>query len=84
METLAENLPQTAPWLAEGPNEPVTPEELVQAMGEVELAGLADTLAQDKDNFVAELSQSLPSFIDSNSTDGQVDENLAAALAEEA
>ncbi|WP_281258548.1 hypothetical protein [Streptomyces phaeoluteigriseus] len=33
--------------------------------------GLADTLGQAKDTFVAELSQSLPSFIDLISTDGQ-------------
>ncbi|MEV5942187.1 YidB family protein [Streptomyces sp. NPDC051994] len=83
VETLAENLPQTASWPAEGPNEPVTPEELVQAMGEAELAGLADSLGQDQATFVAELSQTLPGFIDSISTDGRVDENLAAALAEE-
>ena len=82
---LAENLPQAASWLAEGPNEPVTPEELAQAMGEEGSAGLAETIGQDRETFVAELSQSLPGFIDSISPDGQVDENLAAAaLGEEA
>ncbi|MEV5283047.1 YidB family protein [Streptomyces sp. NPDC052811] len=83
VETLAENPPQTVSWPAEGPNEPVIPEELVQAMGEAELAGLADSLGQDQATFVAELSQTLPGFIDSISTDSRVDENLAAALAEE-
>ncbi|MFE4873893.1 YidB family protein [Streptomyces sp. NPDC056682] len=84
VETLAENLPQAESWLAQGPNEPVSPEELSQAMGEAELADLANTLGQDKDTFVAELSQTLPAFVDSISIDGQVDETLAAALADQA
>ncbi|GHD80136.1 YidB family protein [Streptomyces goshikiensis] len=83
VERLAESLPQVSSWLAEGPNEPVSPDELTNAIGEEALAEFAEAQGRDKQDVARELSETLPGLIDSISSDGRVDEQLVTAVLED-
>ncbi|GAA2145999.1 hypothetical protein GCM10009760_35310 [Kitasatospora kazusensis] len=73
---LAAALPQTSSWLGAGPNEPLTEEQVTQALGDETLAALAEMRGWDKAEVVAELTRVLPGFIDAISPNGWVDPDL--------
>ncbi|MFE2151478.1 YidB family protein [Streptomyces lavendulae] len=71
--TLAAALPQSSSWLGSGPNEPLTEEQVVQALGEEKIAEAAAARGLGKAEVVAELTRTLPAFIDAISPYGWVD-----------
>ncbi|MFD7027288.1 YidB family protein [Streptomyces sp. NPDC059917] len=71
--TLAAALPQSSSWLGSGPNEPLTEEQVVQALGEDRIAEAAAARGQDRAEVLAELTRTLPVFIDAISPYGWVD-----------
>ncbi|MFE5772681.1 YidB family protein [Streptomyces sp. NPDC056485] len=70
--TLAAALPQSSSWVGYGPNEPLTEEQLVQALGEDKIAEAAAARGQTRAEVVAELTRTLPAFIDAVSPYGWV------------
>ncbi|MFI5980102.1 YidB family protein [Streptomyces sp. NPDC051555] len=70
---LAAALPQSRSWLGSGPNEPLTEEQVVAALGEEKLAEAAAARGQDRAEVIAELTRTLPAFIDAVSPLGWVD-----------
>ncbi|MFF3018255.1 YidB family protein [Streptomyces sp. NPDC057939] len=70
---LAAALPQSGSWLGSGPNEPLTEEQVVQALGEEKIAEAAAARGQDRAEVIAELTRTLPVFIDAISPYGWVD-----------
>lgn len=73
---LAAALPQSRSWLGSGPNEPLTAEQVVQALGDDKLAEAAAARGQDQAEVIAELTRTLPAFIDAISPYGWVDVDL--------
>lgn len=71
--TLAAALPQSHSWLGSGPNEALTEEQVVQALGDDKLAEAAEARGLDKAELIAELTRTLPAFIDAISPYGWVD-----------
>ncbi|MFD3330340.1 YidB family protein [Streptomyces sp. NPDC058701] len=71
--TLAAALPQSSSWLGSGPNESLTEEQVVQALGEDRIAEAAAARGQDRAQVLAELTRTLPVFIDAISPYGWVD-----------
>ncbi|MFJ7207022.1 YidB family protein [Streptomyces sp. NPDC098789] len=70
---LAAALPQSRSWLGSGPNEPLTEEQVVAALGEEKLAEAAAARGQGRAEVIAELTRTLPAFIDAVSPLGWVD-----------
>ncbi len=77
---LAAALPQTSSWLGAGPNEPLTEEQVVEALGHDTLAVLAEMRGWARAEVVTELTRILPAFIDAISPNGWVDPNLLRLL----
>ncbi|WP_330334377.1 YidB family protein [Streptomyces sp. NBC_00536] len=77
---LATALPQTSSWLGAGPNEPLTEEQVTQALGDDTLAALAEMRGWEKAEVVTELTRVLPGFIDAISPNGWVDPDLLRLL----
>ncbi|MFD8145343.1 YidB family protein [Streptomyces sp. NPDC059708] len=73
VRTLAAALPQSGSWLGSGANEPLTEEQVVQALGEERIAEAAAARGQDRAEVLAELTRTLPVFIDAVSPYGWVD-----------
>ncbi|QEU76938.1 hypothetical protein CP968_00115 [Streptomyces subrutilus] len=71
--TLAAALPQSGSWLGSGPNESLTEEQVVQALGEDKIAEAAAARGQDRAEVIAELTRTLPAFIDAISPYAWVD-----------
>ena len=59
-------------WVSTGPNQPVSPDQLGQALGNDTLAGLAQQLGMGQDELGTQLSQLLPEVVDRITPDGQV------------
>ncbi|MFD7835244.1 YidB family protein [Streptomyces sp. NPDC059761] len=70
---LAVALPQSSSWLGSGPNQPLTEAQVIQALGEDKIAEAAAARGQDEAEVVAELTRTLPAFIDAISPYGWVD-----------
>ncbi|MFE2936770.1 YidB family protein [Streptomyces sp. NPDC059278] len=71
-----EVLPQFSSWLGDGPNEPVTPGQVTAALGDEHLAGLAQASGLDQSAVAEALAKKLPSFVDSVSPEGRIDQGL--------
>ncbi|MFE9478889.1 YidB family protein [Streptomyces spororaveus] len=62
--------PQLRSWVDSGPNEPVTAEQITQAVGKDELARTAESLGRDPGDLAADIVLALPQLIDMASPDG--------------
>ncbi|MFF3958508.1 YidB family protein [Streptomyces sp. NPDC001890] len=71
-----EVLPQFSSWLGDGPNEPVTPGQVTAALGDERLAGLAQASELDRSTVAETLAKKFPTFVDSASPDGRIDQGL--------
>ncbi|GGY14371.1 MULTISPECIES: YidB family protein [Streptomyces] len=76
VRALAEALPQSGSWLGSGPNEPLTEEQVVAALGEEKIAEAAAARGLERAGVVAELARTLPVFMDVLSPLGWVDVDL--------
>ncbi|MGV9270054.1 flagellin N-terminal helical domain-containing protein [Kitasatospora sp. NPDC003701] len=81
---IAAVLPQTSSWLGSGANEAVNADEITETLGADYLANLAQFLGLDIDTLAQDLSNALPSYINSISPSGEVVETLAEAPLDEA
>ncbi len=59
-------------WVSHGPNEPVAPHELEQALGEERIQWLMHQTGLPRDQLLAGLSQQLPAVVDKLTPDGRV------------
>ncbi|MFD4912629.1 YidB family protein [Streptomyces virginiae] len=62
--------PQLRSWVDSGPNEPVTAEQITQAVGKDELARTAESLGRAPGDLAADIALALPQLIDMASPDG--------------
>ncbi|WP_214350458.1 YidB family protein [Streptomyces sp. CJ_13] len=65
--------PQLRSWISSGPNEPVTAEQLTQAIGEDRLTQAAESLGREPGDLAADLAADLPGLIDTASPDGRIE-----------
>jgi uncharacterized protein YidB (DUF937 family) len=59
-------------WIAAGPNRPIAPHELAQALGEERVSWLIQETAIPKDELMAGLGRALPELVDKLTPDGCV------------
>ncbi len=59
-------------WVARGPNQPVAPHQLEQAIGQDTLATLAQQTGLSRDELLARLSRELPTAVDHYTPDGRL------------
>ncbi|MFD9427493.1 YidB family protein [Streptomyces sp. NPDC060054] len=60
---------QIQSWISEGPNEPVTADQIAAAVGGDQLAQAAETLGKTPDDLAADLAAELPGLVDAAATD---------------
>ncbi|MFD4530622.1 YidB family protein [Kitasatospora sp. NPDC058397] len=70
---LTARLPQAASWLGDGPNEPVTGEDLDRALGHDTVIRIARATGQGESEAAKGLAAFLPEFVDAISPGGEVD-----------
>lgn len=61
-----------ASWVSTGQNLPISPDQLGQALGGDQVAGMASKLGMDSGDLLGQLSQMLPQVVDRLTPDGQV------------
>ncbi len=68
-------------WVSTGPNQPIAPHELEQALGEERLKWLGDQTGMPRDQLLSGLSGALPEAINKLTPNGRIptDEELAKA-----
>jgi uncharacterized protein YidB (DUF937 family) len=59
-------------WVAQGPNQPIAPDELESALGEERIQWLMEQTGMPKDQLLAGLSNELPGAIDELTPDGRL------------
>jgi uncharacterized protein YidB (DUF937 family) len=59
-------------WVAKGPNQPIAPDELENALGEERIQWLMEQTGMQKDKLLAGLSNELPNAIDELTPDGRL------------
>jgi uncharacterized protein YidB (DUF937 family) len=59
-------------WIAKGPNKPVSPSELEQALGPDKISWLMDQTGLSREELLAGLSRELPKAIDQLTPDGRL------------
>ncbi|GCE01830.1 YidB family protein [Embleya hyalina] len=67
---------QVRSWIGDGPNEPITADQVVAIIGEDQLAQTAATLGKTPGDLAAELAAELPELVDATAPD---DESAPAA-----
>ena len=66
-------------WIANGPNKPVSPAELEQALGPEKISWLAQETGLSREQLLAGLSRELPQTVDSLTPHGRVPSEQEAA-----
>jgi uncharacterized protein YidB (DUF937 family) len=59
-------------WVDPGPNQPVSPDQLRNALGEDRTTTMANQAGMDEGSFLNQLSQHLPSVVDGMTPNGRV------------
>jgi uncharacterized protein YidB (DUF937 family) len=59
-------------WVKTGPNQPVTPNQLEQAIGSDVLSALVERTGLSRDELLARLSKELPDAVDKLTPDGRI------------
>jgi uncharacterized protein YidB (DUF937 family) len=59
-------------WVKTGPNQPVTPNQVEQAIGSDVLAALVERTGLSRDELLARLSRELPNAVDKLTPDGRI------------
>ncbi|GGB08031.1 hypothetical protein GCM10011491_40120 [Brucella endophytica] len=69
-------------WVGNGPNQPIEPTQLGQALGPQTVSNLAQQSGLSEDDVLSQLSQNLPGIIDKLTANGQVpsEQDLAKLL----
>jgi uncharacterized protein YidB (DUF937 family) len=66
-------------WVAKGPNKPLSPSELEQALGPEKIAWLMEETGLSRDELLAGLSRELPEVVDKLTPDGRLPTEQEAA-----
>jgi uncharacterized protein YidB (DUF937 family) len=66
-------------WVASGPNKPVSPTEIEQALGPEKISWLTQETGMSRDDLLAGLSRELPGVVDKLTPDGRVPTDQEAA-----
>ena len=66
-------------WIASGPNKPVLPSELEQALGPEKIAWLMQQTGMSREDLLAGLSRELPRVVDKLTPDGRIPTEQEAA-----
>lgn len=59
-------------WISNGPNHPVTPQQLQGVFGEQNVQSMANQAGLDKHSFLSQLSQHLPNAVNGMTPNGQL------------
>lgn len=59
-------------WVGNGPNHPVSPEQLQNVFGEQQVQGMANHAGMAPGDFLSQLSQHLPAAVNGMTPDGQL------------
>lgn len=59
-------------WVSNGPNQPISPQQLQTALGEQQVQGMANQAGMDQGDFLAQLSQHLPNAVHHMTPDGRL------------
>jgi uncharacterized protein YidB (DUF937 family) len=59
-------------WVAKGPNQPIAPDELENALGEERIQWLMEQTGMPKDQLLAGLSKELPDAVDELTPEGRL------------
>jgi uncharacterized protein YidB (DUF937 family) len=66
-------------WVAKGPNKPVSPQELEQALGKDKIGWLVQETGMSRDDLLAGLSRELPDVVDQLTPEGRLPTEQEAA-----
>lgn len=66
-------------WVASGPNKPVSPTEIEQALGPEKISWLTQETGMSREDLLAGLSRELPGVVDKLTPDGRVPTDQEAA-----
>jgi uncharacterized protein YidB (DUF937 family) len=61
-------------WVSNGPNQPVSPQQLRQVFGNDQVEDMAQQSGMSQESFLSQLSQHLPRVVDGMTPNGQVPE----------
>lgn len=70
---------QVQSWIGKGENKPVTPEQVTQALGNEQLAKIADQTGVTSEQAAQNLAKKLPSMVDKITPDGQLPDQSVLA-----
>jgi uncharacterized protein YidB (DUF937 family) len=59
-------------WVSNGPNQPVTPNQLRNVFGEQQVQGMANQAGMQPGDFLSQLSQHLPAAVNGMTPDGRL------------
>lgn len=59
-------------WVGNGPNQPVSPQQLQSVFGENQVQGMANQAGMPPQDFLSQLSQHLPNAVHGMTPDGQL------------
>lgn len=62
-------------WVGNGPNQPVSPQQLQSVMGDDQVQNMASQAGMQPDDFLAQLSQHLPNAVHAMTPNGQLPDN---------
>ena len=60
-------------WVGNGPNQPVSPQQLQGVFGDSQVEGMASQAGMQKNDFLSQLSQHLPNAVNGMTPNGQVE-----------
>ena len=61
-------------WVGNGPNQPVSPQQLQSVMGDGQVQSMASQAGMQPDDFLSQLSQHLPNAVHAMTPNGQLPE----------
>ncbi len=61
-------------WVGNGPNQPVSPQQLQSVMGDDQVQSMASQAGMQPNDFLSQLSQHLPNAVHAMTPDGQLPE----------
>jgi uncharacterized protein YidB (DUF937 family) len=71
---------QVSSWLGAGPNQPIQPQQVQEALGENALGQLEQQTGAPRQTLLQELASALPHVVDRASPNGQIEEGGLASL----
>lgn len=67
-------------WISNGPNHPVSPDQLQSVLGQDQVQTMASQAGMEPQNFLSQLSQHLPNAVNAMTPNGQLPEEGSASV----